>query len=277
MAAFRPKVLRVYRESLGPLPRSGGCLITDPQLGVDGLPQSATGQTALLTGVNAASRLGQHLQGFPNRLLRQLIRQYSLFGNLKRKGLKVTFANTYTPEFFDRRPRWLSATTVMCEAAQVDLRRMDHLLADRSLFMDFTNRILRDRGYRVPLRTPAEAAGILLQLSESYDLCLYEYFLTDLVGHRGSLGQAVILLQELDAFLFELVRQADLKGTSIVVSSDHGNIERMDTKRHTGNPVPTLLWGTIQRCFPCSTETFDLTQIAPLIEKFLSQEGQAVP
>ena len=39
MAAFRPKVLRVYRESLGPLPRSGACLITDPQLGVEGSPK----------------------------------------------------------------------------------------------------------------------------------------------------------------------------------------------------------------------------------------------
>ena len=131
----------------------------------------------------------------------------------------MTFANTYTPEFCERRPR---------------------------------------------------------RFSESYYLCLYEYFLTDLVGHRGSLQQAVILLKKLNAFLFKLVRQADLKGTSIVVSSDHSNIERMDTKRHAENPVPTLLWGPIQRYFPYNSETFDLTEITPLIEKFLTREGQVV-
>ena len=87
MAVFHPKVFRAYRKSLGPLPRSEACLITDPQFGVEGLPQSATGQTALLTGMNAASSLGQYLQGFPNQLLRQLIQQYSLFWKLEEDGL----------------------------------------------------------------------------------------------------------------------------------------------------------------------------------------------
>ena len=69
-------------------------------------------------------------------------------------------------------------------------------------------------------------------MSRQYHLCFYEYFLTDLVGHRGNLQQAVSLLTELDRFLFELVTGADLSHTSIVVTSDHGNIEQMNQKQH---------------------------------------------
>ena len=41
------------------------------QLGIEGLPQSATGQTALFTGINAAQLLGRHLFGFPNQPFRR--------------------------------------------------------------------------------------------------------------------------------------------------------------------------------------------------------------
>src|SRR5512145_901748 len=43
----------------------------DACLGVDGLPQSATGQTTMLTGVNAAAALGRHKEGFPGPRLRE--------------------------------------------------------------------------------------------------------------------------------------------------------------------------------------------------------------
>lgn len=39
----------------------------DANLGMEGLPQSATGQTSLLTGVNGARLLGRHLNAFPTR------------------------------------------------------------------------------------------------------------------------------------------------------------------------------------------------------------------
>ena len=37
----------------------------DACLSVAGLPQSATGQAALFTGVNAAKEMGRHIEGFP--------------------------------------------------------------------------------------------------------------------------------------------------------------------------------------------------------------------
>ena len=270
LAAFEPKILRLYQDTLGPFPFQGQCLVTDAQLEVAGTPQSATGQTALLTGVNAAAHLGRHLQGFPDRTLKGLIAEHSLFRRLKQAGLQVTFANTYTPGFFEKPPRWPSVTTVMCETARVPLHRLDDLVAQRSVFMDFTNRILRERGHQVPLRTPSEAARILLDLSRNYHLCLYEYFLTDLTGHRGNLEEAVRLLEQLDDFLFAVIQGADLETTSVIISSDHGNIEKMDQKQHTTNPVGTLLWGPIQGEAPRKSGPFGLTGVAPMIERALS-------
>ena len=44
----------------------------DAGLGVAGAPQSATGQTALFTGVNAPALLGEHMAAFPNGRLREV-------------------------------------------------------------------------------------------------------------------------------------------------------------------------------------------------------------
>src|SRR6478672_7707301 len=52
---------------------------TDPRLGVEGRPQSASGQTTILTGVNAPKIVGAHKQGFPNRPLLDIIREHSIF------------------------------------------------------------------------------------------------------------------------------------------------------------------------------------------------------
>src|SRR6266850_8281813 len=91
---------------------------TDARLGVEGRPQSASGQTTILTGVNAPALLGYHKQGFPNQALLDIIREHSIFLQLKRAGVEeITFANTYTQRFFESRPRWISATTAAVEAS----------------------------------------------------------------------------------------------------------------------------------------------------------------
>src|SRR4026207_996216 len=52
---------------------------TDPRLGIEGRPQSASGQTTILTGINAPATIGYHKQGFPNKPLLELIGRHSLF------------------------------------------------------------------------------------------------------------------------------------------------------------------------------------------------------
>ena len=78
-----------------PLPRGGRAGLADATLGVPGRPQSATGQATILTGENAPAALGQHLVGFPNAALRDLIDRRSLFRDLSARGLRAEFANAY--------------------------------------------------------------------------------------------------------------------------------------------------------------------------------------
>src|SRR5687768_2198466 len=96
---------------------------TDASLGVEGRPQSASGQTTILTGINAPKLLGYHKQGFPNAAMREIIAEHSIFLQLKNSGIEpATFANAYTQRFFDERPRWVSATTAAVEAAGLQFR-----------------------------------------------------------------------------------------------------------------------------------------------------------
>lgn len=87
----------------------------DACLGVEGLPQSATGQTALFTGVNAPAHMGRHVTALPGPQLRGLLRQHSVFKGVAEAGRRVTFANPFTAEYFralaERRRRGHSATT----------------------------------------------------------------------------------------------------------------------------------------------------------------------
>jgi hypothetical protein len=62
--------------------RGGAILLSlDACLGVEGLPQSATGQATLFTGVNAPAQLGYHLKGFPNKALKNCCKQKAFSGS----------------------------------------------------------------------------------------------------------------------------------------------------------------------------------------------------
>src|SRR5438045_9392957 len=96
---------------------------TDSRLGVEGRPQSASGQTTILTGVNAPAHLGYHKQGFPNKALLEIIHKHSIFRQLREAGVgPVPFANAYTDRFFSDSPRWVSATTAAVEAEGMSIR-----------------------------------------------------------------------------------------------------------------------------------------------------------
>ena len=172
------------------------------------------------------------------------------------------------PAFFSNRPRWVSVTTVMCETVGVRLRTLDDLQQNRALYMDYTNLLLRERGFDLPLRSPGAAARILANLAADYEFCLYEYFLTDLVGHRGDLEQATEVLMQLDEFLSVLVEET-LPGRSLLVTSDHGNIEAMGHKGHTENQVATFLWGEICQQIR-DRDSISLVEISSVIENHLT-------
>src|SRR6266404_8428022 len=161
--------LALFREELPDLPCDGRLAITDACLGIEGRPQSASGQTTILTGVNAPAAIGSHKQGFPNQALLDIIREHSIFLQLKHGGVdSITFANTYTKNFFARRPRWISATTAAVEAAGLRFNVVEDLRVGRAIFHDFTNALLIERGEAVSPRSPEEAGEVLASVTQNH-------------------------------------------------------------------------------------------------------------
>ena len=247
----------------------GELTATDPRLGVEGRPQSASGQTTILTGKNAPELLGFHKQGFPNAVLREVIGEHSLFRQLKQKNVeKIIFANTYTPQFFAETPRWKSATTVAVEVAGMNFKKLPDLLGRKSLFHDFTNRDLIERGFDVPIFSAFDAAEILAGLTREYNFVLYEHFITDKIGHEQDFEKAKSHLPELAEFIRETLKRIDLEKTTFILTSDHGNIEDLSVRNHTLNDVPTIVWGRNKGMIAGQIKT--LADITPAILKLLT-------
>lgn len=225
----------------------GGFLVpTDATLGVEGLPQSATGQSTILTGINCSRLLGRHLQGYPNSLLRDALKQQSLFKQVKELGYRSAFINAYRPLFFSlkEKTRWhLSTTTVATLSANMPFFRIEDVRNRQSIYHDFTNKSLIERGFDVDLFSPEEAAHILTRASERYDLIFYEYFMTDRAGHSQEMKRSRQEIKKLDAFVTSILNELDLNESVVILTSDHGNIEDLSVKTHTQNRVMTLLWG----------------------------------
>ena len=245
---------------------------TDASLGVSGRPQSASGQTTILTGVNAPALLGYHKQGFPNSPLLEIIREHSLFRQLTNAGVApISFANAYTKMFFEARPRWVSATTAAVEAAGLHFRTVEDLRAGRAVYQDFTNAILIERGEDVLTRTPEEAAEVLASIVATNRFTLYEYFITDKIGHAQDMNAARIILSQLAKFIRSLLAKLDLERTTVILTSDHGNIEDLSIRNHTLNGVPTIVWGANRD--RVAQRVRSLADITPAILEVLTGKG----
>ncbi|MDR7433811.1 MAG: metalloenzyme [Armatimonadota bacterium] len=239
---------------------------TDATLGVPGIPQSATGQTTLLTGLNAPQLVGRHVQAYPTRALQEILSSHNLFLRLMKRGLDVALANAYSEDYFrlveERRLRE-GAITLAARFSGTRLRNVEDLVSGKALFHDLTNELLQQRGIQVDLRTPEEAGRVLASLGRAHHFTLFEFFLPDLVAHgRMNLDPADVI-SRLDLFLGTVVEESDLSDTLIVLTSDHGNIEDDRTPSHTRNPVPTLVIG--EKREEVTRKISDLTHIAPAI------------
>ncbi len=262
--------LSVFQNETSDVPFTGVVVPTDACLGVAGRPQSASGQTTILTGINAPQLIGAHKQGFPNPPLLDIIREHSIFLQLKNKGIEsITFANTYTKRFFERRPRWISATTAAVEAGGLQFNLVDDLRADRAIYHDFTNETLGERGESAPLRTPEEAGRVLASIVATHRFTLYEYFITDKIGHAQDYAEARRVLPMLARFIRTVLENLDLRHTTMILTSDHGNIEDLSVRNHTLNAVPTIIWGQYRE--PAAARIRSLADITPTIVNLLTK------
>lgn len=267
-AKFRSPYLPFYQNGYDTsLPHDGILIPTAADMGMPGLPQSATGQTALFCGVASAQMVGRHISGFPSPSLRKIIDAHSIFRKLRDKGRTATFANALSQDYFERLGERISATARAQRAGGFAPRMLDDLHRFNAVSHDFTNTFLRKRGYNVPQFTIAQSAEILARIVDEVDFCLFEFILSDQAGHKQDFEVALGLIDNLQNFLAQLLPQLDLQQTTVILSSDHGNMEDLSVKTHTRNFVPTCIWG--RNHHQAASQIAAIEQITPTILKLL--------
>ena len=217
----------------------------DACLGIDGPPQSATGQATMFTGVNCPKAMGRHCEGFPGPALRKIVEEDNIFLQLTKSGKKIRFADAYLIDSVDElvARRFKSVTTVMALTVPESVATADDLLADNALMQDLTRETIQDRYPNIPIIPPQRAAEHLFYIALKNDFTLYEFFQSDVAGHSMDYTRACAVLRVYDRFLAALTRYAEAAGITIILTSDHGNIESMNERGHTLNPVPFIAVG----------------------------------
>jgi 2,3-bisphosphoglycerate-independent phosphoglycerate mutase len=220
----------------------------DATLGVDGSPESATGQAALLTGVNVAKVIGGHYGPKPDSRIRPILEKENLLLRLAKAGVRVRLLNAYPDAYFEaiRSGRRLHAAIALAfTLAGSPLATAEDLDRGKALSADFTGRGWRTRlrRTRTPTLSPGVAGKRMAELALENDFSMFDHWLTDYAGHYGEMRGAVRLLEVLDGVLGGVVEVLRDSKLTVIISSDHGNLENLSVKGHTRNPVPALVLG----------------------------------
>jgi 2,3-bisphosphoglycerate-independent phosphoglycerate mutase len=251
-------------------------LAVDPAVGVSGLPQSATGQAILLTGINIPAELGYHYGPKPNPEVAAFLKEATLFSRFVKEGKKAALLNAYPPRYFDgidSGKRLYSSIPLSVVNAGLPLFRHDDLFAGRALSADFTGEGWRSMlGFKdAPVLNPNQAGQKLGGLAKDYDFSLFEYWASDYAGHKQQMENAIQLMETFDEVLAGLTEAWGEDGL-ILVTSDHGNMEDLSTRRHTDANVPALVIGNKTARDQFTQGLNDLTHIAPAIWKTVMSE-----
>lgn len=217
----------------------------DARLGIDGPPQSATGQATMFSGVNCAASMGKHCEGFPGPNLRKIIETDNLFKQLRSRGKEVCFSDAYLVDSAEELAarRFKSVTTVMALTTPETIRTVDDLQNGQAVMQDLTRETIQDRWPDISVIPPQRAAEHLAAIVRRYDFTLFEFFQSDVAGHSMDYARACAALRTYDRFLASIVRFIEAMGVTLVMTSDHGNIENISERGHTLNPVPFVAFG----------------------------------
>jgi len=248
-------------------------LALDPNMNVTGLPQSATGQASLLTGKNVPEIVGTHYGPKPNPAVREVLFGGTLFSILKQGGYQAALLNAYPKQYFeavDSGKRLYSAIPQSVVFAEIPLKGTEDLYSGEALSADFTG-----EGWRthlkledVPVFPPYEAGQNLARLASRYDLAFFEFWPSDVAGHRQDRNDAISLLEGFDEVFGGLLDSWDDESGLILLTSDHGNLEALDTRRHTDNPVPALVIGDWKLREIFCQNLLTLADVTPAILQF---------
>lgn len=241
----------------------------DARLDVDGRPQSGTGTTSLLTGVNAAQLLGRHAGPYPPTDIRPTLAAKNIFRRVQQAGGTVAFANAFPPFYFERLARGRARRTTMTQAAlaaDVHLRTAEDLQRGDALSAFITSHRWHEVAPEIPSITPFEAGVNLAGITRRHTFTAFEYFRTDHVGHRPNMDDALQILSDVDGLLAGLLDTLDAERDLVVVASDHGNCEDLSSSQHSLNPVPIIIWGAIEET---SADIERITDVVPFIRAWL--------
>lgn len=240
----------------GSVPYAGkdlAAVITDPCLGVPGLPQSATGQTAIFTGQNASKAIGRHLNAYPTPSLKQILAEHSIFKRVVERGLSATFLNGFRQQFWDwvgagqplprdRRYRPSASTVAGLAAGLQVFRSVEQIRRGEAVGFDIDHEVMRAMGIDLEPVDPTEAGRVAARVASQHHFTLYEHFLTDKAGHARDPAEARRVLERVDRFLAGVLAELPAEHL-LVITSDHGNVEDLSVKTHTMNPVATIIRG----------------------------------
>ncbi len=221
---------------------------TDAQMGVAGLPQSGTGQATIVTGRNIPQLIGEHYGPKPNIATRELLDEGNFFKDVVAHGKTTALLEAYPPPWhkgINRGKNLPSSYQYALKSAGMRFFDESDLRAGRAISGDWTGAGWHSQlGYTdTPILTPFEAGVKLAEISREYDFAFFSHWLTDVIGHRGTIGEAIDLLTTFDGVMAGVLSAWDDNEGVVIVTSDHGNMEDIGNRHHTANRVPTVIIG----------------------------------
>ena len=229
----------------------------DARLGFDGLPQSATGQTTLITGKNGAAVMGRHYGPYPGPTLKAILDQGTLF------EASSCLANLYPPGYFkalEKGKQKMNVPVYAASKADVTLRGLEAYRANFAISAELTGEYLHSKDSSLPKHSPYVSGKHLAQLANQYPFTFFDFWLSDQAGHRWAFADCIKLIEQLDEFIKGVVEH--LGDTLLLITSDHGNLEDKSAKTHTLNPVPLMVVG---QQAPSFAGLQSLLEVAPAV------------
>jgi hypothetical protein len=161
----------------------------------------------------------------------------------------ATLLNAFPPRYFksiERGYRLPGVIALSALYAGLRLKTQEDLDLGEAISVDFTAQGWRDHLglHDTPILEPYQAGERLFALTHGCQLAFFEYWLSDVAGHQQDMLAACSLLELFDAVLGSLLSCWNDEEGLILITSDHGNLEDLSTRRHTRNAVPWLLVGS---------------------------------
>ncbi|MGB7341531.1 MAG: hypothetical protein WBC91_21720 [Phototrophicaceae bacterium] len=221
---------------------------TDPRMGVEGRPQSGSSQATIVTGKNVPEMLGRHYGPLPNKPIRALLDDTNFFTTVRQQGDTAALISAYPPQRLagiNSGKRLPSSIQYAAIASGQRLWSTDEVMAGTAMTPEYTGQPWRDHLNisDIPTYDPFVAGQKMVEISRNYRFAFHSNWMTDYVGHRGTLEQAVSMLETFEGVMAGVLDAWDDDEGLVIFTSDHGNMEDMSHGKHTEQDVPTLIIG----------------------------------